>query len=53
MKNLGIWLYRYLAIHVNHMLHHVLVVPGSMAPSPMYRPAFQRLRTPVPPWHQR
>jgi len=49
MKNLGIWLYRYMAIHVNHRLHHVLAVLDSLAPSPVYRPALQRVRTHVPP----
>src|SRR5437870_11526724 len=49
MKNLGIWLYHYMAIHVNQMLHHVLAVLDSLAPSPVYRPALQRVRTHVPP----
>jgi hypothetical protein len=47
MKNIGIWLYRYIAIHENHMLHHVWAMLDAMTPSPMYRPALQRVRTPV------
>ena len=49
MKNIGIWLYRYMAIHVNHMLHHVVAVLDAMRPSPRSRLALQRVRTPVPP----
>jgi hypothetical protein len=49
MKNLSIWLYRYMAIHVNHVLRHVLAGLDTLAPSPPSRPAFQRVRTPVPP----
>jgi len=49
MKNLGIWLYRYMAIHVDHMLHHVLTVLDAMMPAPVSRPALQRVRTPVSP----
>ena len=49
MKNIGIWLYRYMAIHVNHMLHHVLAGLHAMTPSPVSRPALQRVRTPVSP----
>jgi hypothetical protein len=49
MKNLGVWLYRYMAIHMNHGLHHALAVLDSLAPSPVYRPALQHVRTPVPP----
>ena len=49
MKNLGIWLYRNMAIHLNRKLHHVLAVLGALAPSPAYKPALQRGRTPVPP----
>ena len=49
MKNLGIWLYRYMVMHANHMLHHVVAVLDALAPSPRAKPALQRVRTPVPP----
>ena len=49
MKNLGIWLYRYMTMYMNHGLHHVLAVLDALAPSPMSRPALQRVRTPVSP----
>ena len=49
MKKLGIWLYRYMTININHGLLHVLAVLDSLAPSPGYRPALQRVRTPVSP----
>jgi hypothetical protein len=49
MKNLGVWLYRYMAIHVDYMLHHVLTVLDAMMPAPVSRPALQRVRTPVSP----
>ena len=49
MKNIGIWLYRYMAIHVDHMLHHVLALLDAMMPAPVSRPALQRVRTPVSP----
>ena len=49
MKNIGIWLYRYMAMHVNHVLHLVLTGLDAMTPSPVYRPALQRVRTPVSP----
>jgi len=47
MKNIVIWLYRYMAIHANQMLHHMLAMPDAMTPSPIYRPALQRVRTPM------
>jgi hypothetical protein len=49
MKNLGIWLYRYMAIHMNDGLHYVLAVLEALAPSPMSKPALQRVRTSVSP----
>jgi hypothetical protein len=49
MKNIGIWLYRYMAMYLNHVLHLVLTVPDAMTPPPVYRPALQRVRTPVSP----
>jgi len=49
MKNLGICLYRYIAIRMGHMLHHVSAVLDALAPSPVSRPALQRVRTPVAP----
>ena len=49
MKNIGIWLYRYIAIHANHVRHHVWAMLGAMTPSPVYRPTLQRVRTPVSP----
>jgi hypothetical protein len=49
MKNIGIWLYRYMAIHIDHMLYHVLTVLDAMMPVPVSRPALQRVRTPVSP----
>ena len=49
MKNIGIWLYRYMAIHVDHMLHQALTVLDAMMPVPASRPALQRVRTPVSP----
>jgi len=49
MKNIGFWLYRYMAIHINDALHHVWVMLDAMTPSPMYRPASQHVRTPVSP----
>ena len=49
MKNLGIWLYRYMTIRMDHMLHHVSTMLDAMAPSPMSRPALQRVRTSVSP----
>jgi hypothetical protein len=47
MNNLAIWLYRYITIHTSHILRHVLAGLDSLAPSPMYRLALQRARTPV------
>ena len=49
MKNIGIWLYRYMAIHMDHMRHHVLAMLDAMMPAPVSRPALQRVRTPVSP----
>ena len=49
MKNIGIWLYRYMSIHMDHMLHHVLTMLDAMMPAPVSRPALQRVRTPVSP----
>jgi len=49
MKNIVFWLYRYMAIHMDHMLHHVLAPLDAMMPDPVSRPALQRVRTPVSP----
>jgi hypothetical protein len=49
MKNIGIWLYRYIAIHTNHMRPHVWAMLDAMTPSPVYRPALQCVRTPMSP----
>jgi len=49
MKKLGIWLYRYMAIRMGHMLYHVSAMLDPMMPSPVSRPALQRVRTPVSP----
>ena len=49
MKDLGIWLYRYMAMHMDHMLYHVLAMLDAMMPAPVARPALQRVRTPVSP----
>ena len=49
MKNIGIWLYRYIAIHMDHMLHDVLAMLDAMRPDPVFRPALQRVRTPMSP----
>ena len=49
MKNIGIWLYRYMAIHMDHMRHHVLAMLDAMMPAPVSGPALQRVRTPVSP----
>jgi hypothetical protein len=49
MKNIGIWLYRYIVIHMDHMLHDVLAVLDAMMPDPVSRPALQRVRTPRSP----
>ena len=49
MKKTGIWLYRYMAIHVDHVLHHVLALLDAMLPAPVARPALRRVRTPVSP----
>ena len=49
MKNLGIWLYRYIAIRMDHMLHHVVAGLDALAPFPVSRPALQRVSRPVSP----
>ena len=49
MKNIGIWLYRYMAMYIDHMLHHMLAMLDAMRPDPVPRPALQRVRTPVSP----
>ena len=49
MKSIVIWLYRYIAIHVDHMLHHVLAMLDAMIPTPVSRPVPQRVRTSVSP----
>ena len=49
MKEIGIWLYRYMAMHVAHMLHHMLAMLDAMRPDPVPRLALQRVRTPVSP----
>ena len=49
MKNLSIWLYRYMALRLNRGLGHVLAVLDALAPSPVYRPALQRVSIPVSP----
>ena len=49
MKSLGIWLYRYMAIRMGRMLHRVSAVLDAIMPSPVSRPALQRVRTPVAP----
>jgi hypothetical protein len=49
MKNIVIWLYRYMAIHMRQTLHQMLAVLNAMAPSPVYRPAPQRVRISVSP----
>jgi hypothetical protein len=49
MNNIGIWLYRYMAIHVDHILHHMLAMLDAMRPDPVPRPALQRVRTPASP----
>jgi hypothetical protein len=49
MKSIGIWLYRYMAIHVDYLLYHVLAPLDAMMPTPVSRPALQRVRTRVSP----
>jgi hypothetical protein len=49
MKNIGVWLYRYIAIYVGHMRHHVLAMLDARRPALVPRPALQRVRTPVSP----
>lgn len=49
MKNIGILLYRYMVIRMDHILHHVLTGLDAMLPAPVSRPALQRVRTPVSP----
>jgi len=45
MRNLGIWLYRYITMH----MHHVSAVLDAMMPSSVSKPALQRVRTPASP----
>jgi len=49
MKSIGILLYLYMAMHVDHMLYHMLAMLDAMRPDPVPRPALQRVRTPVSP----
>jgi hypothetical protein len=49
MKNLGDWLYRHMAIRTSHGLQYILAVLDTLAPSPVYRPAPQRVSIPVSP----
>jgi len=49
MRNLGILLYCYMAIYMSHVLHPVLAMLNAVTSSPAYRPALQRVRTPVSP----
>jgi hypothetical protein len=49
MKNIDNWLYRYMAIHMDHMRHHMLAMLDAMIPAPVSWPALQRVRTPVSP----
>ncbi len=49
MKKLGVWLYRYMAIRMSHMQHHVSAVLDAIMPSPVSRPALQRVSRPVSP----
>jgi hypothetical protein len=49
MKNIGIWLYRYIAIHMDHMLYYMLAMLDARMPALVPRPALQRVRTPVSP----
>jgi len=49
MKKTDIWLYRYMAIHMDHILHRVLTMLDAMMPAQVSRPALQRVRTPVSP----
>jgi hypothetical protein len=49
MKNIGIWLYRYIVIHMDRMLHDMLAMLDAMMPDSVSRPALQRVRTPMSP----
>jgi hypothetical protein len=49
MKRLENLLYPYLTIYATYILRHVLAVLDGMAPSLAYRPALQRVKTPVVP----
>jgi hypothetical protein len=49
MKNIGIWLYHYMTIHMGRMRDHVLAMLDALRPAPGSRPALQRVRTPVSP----
>ena len=49
MKSIGIWLYRYMAIHVDYLLYHVLAPLDAMMPTPCVQassPACQDARVP-------
>lgn len=45
MKEISIWLYRYIAMY----LHHMLAMLDALQPDPAVRPALQRVRTSVSP----
>jgi hypothetical protein len=47
MKRLGVWLYRYVSTYADHVLQHVSAALDAMAPALAYRPALQRVSTPV------
>ena len=49
MKNIDIWLYLYIAIHMDHVLQHVWATLDAMMSAPVSRPALQRVRTSVSP----
>ena len=49
MKRIVIWLYSYMAMHMGHMLHHMLAMLDAMRPDPVPRPALQHVRTPASP----
>jgi hypothetical protein len=49
MKVLDDWLYRYMAICMDYLRHHRLAVLDALAPSQGYKPALQRVSTPVVP----
>jgi hypothetical protein len=49
MKNIGAWLYRYMAIPRDQLLQHVLALLDAIMPAPVSTPVLQRVRTPVSP----